>query len=120
MRGHGPPRALLTAALLAFAAGACSLSSDVSRELGARCDDLDECDDRCLRGNRFPGGFCSASCDDDDDCPDDAACVDVDGGVCLINCSQAAECEFLGADWTCSAEPSGGGDDEVRVCIGAS
>ena len=101
---------------------ACAASSDVSRELGARCDDSDECDDRCLRGDRFPDGLCSRSCDDDGDCPSGAACVDLEGGVCLFACKDGQRsCEFLGPTWQCRAEAERGGDAgaEVEVCIAA-
>lgn len=97
----------------------CGVESEVSRELGARCDDSDECDDRCLRGARYPDGLCSASCDDDGDCPSGATCVDLEGGVCLFDCDQIGDCEFLGAGWQCLAEPERGSGDgaEITVCI---
>ncbi len=118
MPGRGPFKALVVAALVAAGPG-CGVSSDVSRELGARCDTMDECDERCLAGSRFPGGFCSATCDDDGDCPDGAVCADLNGGVCLFDCDGAAACEFLGTDWECrSADGAGGG--EVMVCVGDS
>jgi hypothetical protein len=118
MPGRGPFKALVVAALVAAGPG-CGVSSDVSRELGARCNSMDECDERCLAGSRFPGGFCSATCDDDGDCPDGAACADLSGGVCLFDCDGAAACEFLGNGWECrSADAVGGG--EVMVCVGDS
>ena len=103
-----------------FAVSACTVSSEVSRELGARCDDSDECDDRCLIGARFPDGFCSASCDSDSDCPSGASCVDLEGGTCLYACGEAVGCEFLGQGWGCVSEPERGADpgSEVMVCIG--
>lgn len=118
MPGCGPFKALLFAVLAAAATG-CSASSDVSRELGARCDAEEECDERCLTGARFPGGFCSATCDDDGDCPDGAACADLNGGVCLYDCEGAAACDFLGAGWRCDSEEAAGGG-EVMVCVGSS
>ena len=118
MRGHGVSPALFAAAILAIAAG-CSVSSDVSRELGARCAEQDDCDDRCLSGQGYPGGFCSASCDSDGDCPGEASCVDVDGGVCLFDCAAAAECTFLGSGWRCASKSAHGAPaGEVMVCIG--
>lgn len=108
--------------LLALVASlaACSVSSDVSREIGARCDDLDECDDRCLTGPRFPGGMCSQSCDEDADCPDGASCTVNAGGACLYACTEDRGCQFLGEGWRCLPEAERGGepDSTVMVCIG--
>ena len=108
-------RPALVLALLAWCA--CGLSAEVSRELGARCDDHDECDERCLRAARYPGGLCSLSCDDDGDCPSSSSCADVIDGVCLFDCERGPDCQFLGTGWTCQEEaalPTG----MVKVCIG--
>lgn len=106
---------LLLAAVLLAGCG----NSDVSREVGARCDDSSECDDRCLLpDDGWPGGFCSLSCDDDSDCPEGTACVDDEGGVCLFRCESVPECGFLGGGWTCQARPTRP-DGSVMVCIGA-
>ncbi|MBT8494807.1 MAG: hypothetical protein KJO07_17250 [Deltaproteobacteria bacterium] len=94
----------------------CSVSSDVSRELGARCDDMDDCDDRCLPPSDFPGGFCSTSCESNGDCPSDASCIDVEGGVCLFRCVDSPDCGFLGAGWTCAAAQLRGEAEEVMAC----
>lgn len=107
------------AALLCLALTGC-VSSDVSRELGARCDDSDECDDRCLTGAQFPDGLCTTTCDDGGDCPGNAACADLAGGVCLFECEDDTHCEFLGDGWRCRVEVEHGGapDEEVTVCVG--
>ncbi|MCG8420406.1 MAG: hypothetical protein MJE77_20935 [Proteobacteria bacterium] len=98
---------------------ACSTSSPVSREIGARCQGHDDCDEMCLSGDDYPDGFCSQSCDKSGDCAGDAICVDIDQGVCLFSCQSAADCEFLGPGWTCQAKPSRpAGDTEVNVCVG--
>jgi hypothetical protein len=103
--------------VLLIVVAACS-GSEVSRELGARCDDSTECDDRCLLpGPAYPDGFCTRSCDDHTDCPRDAACVGDDGGVCLLVCRAAIDCEFLGVGWSCATR-SGRPDGEVMVCRG--
>ncbi len=105
----------LTLGLLVAGVAACSLSADVSRELGARCDSHDDCDERCI--SSYPGGFCSLSCNDDDDCPATSACVDVEAGVCLFTCDSSAQCDFLGPGWLCEQVdqlPS----EEVMACIG--
>lgn len=95
----------------------CGVSSDVSREVGARCDERSECDDRCLPPDDFPGGFCSTSCETSGDCPSDAACVDTEGGVCLFRCIEDPDCEFLGAGWSCQALPTRADETTmVMVC----
>jgi hypothetical protein len=98
--------------------GACSVESAVTRAVGARCDTKAECDERCLPpGDEFPGGFCTLTCLRQGECPDGAACVDREGGICLHECEEPADCELLGPGWQCSlvgAVP----EQEVRVCIG--
>jgi hypothetical protein len=86
--------------------------------MGARCDRADECDERCLTGGAYPGGFCSLSCDDDGACPSDARCVADDGGVCLFACDADADCTFLGEGWRCAARDVQGGGAQVMVCRG--
>ena len=102
---------------IAFAAAACGANEPVSRTIGARCDLSTECDERCLTGGEFPGGFCSITCDSSLACPDGTACIDDQGGVCLFTCSTDANCTFLGAGLTCKslgAKPSG----QVMACRG--
>jgi hypothetical protein len=100
-----------------IAIAACD-GSDVSREIGARCDDSDECDDRCLLpGPEYPGGFCSVTCNSDDECPADTRCSADDGGVCLFECATDDGCAFLGDGWTCQLR-DGQPDGEVMVCRG--
>jgi hypothetical protein len=92
--------------------------SDVSRQLGARCDDSDECDERCLQpGTRYPGGFCTVSCDADNDCSVRAACVEDSGGTCLFTCLDDFECGYLGAGWLCVSVPRKA-QGTVKVCRG--
>ena len=112
-----PTRLIFT--IVAVIAGTACGSSDVSRTIGARCDEISECDERCLSGDDFPGGFCSVSCDTGSDCPNDSDCVDREGGVCMFSCSESSEtaCEFLGLGWRCESQDERNGD-EVTVCIG--
>lgn len=105
-------------AVLVAAAG-CQ-DSDVSREVGARCDNALECDQRCLIGSgTYPGGFCSISCDDRDDCPANTTCAERDGGVCLFECEADRNCTFLGAGWRCVEADLRGGGIKVMVCRGS-
>ena len=110
----------MRSAIIAVAAllAACQ-SSDVSREVGARCDKSSECDDRCLSPSPgYPGGFCTLSCTVPDDCPGDTACADREGGVCLFTCSSDASCGFLGTGWRCDTADLRGAGIKVRVCRG--
>lgn len=105
------------AGLLLFLTAVACAGSDVTRAVGARCDASWECDDRCLLpDDGWPGGFCSLSCDDDDGCPADTACTDLEGGVCLFTCDEAADCYFLGGGWTCQTV-LGRPEGQVRVCV---
>jgi len=104
--------------LLAIALVACQ-SSDVSRQLGARCDLASDCDQRCLApGNDWPGGFCTITCDTDQGCPSDALCIDEQGGVCAFACNADTNCAFLGTGYTCKAVDRHGGGNKVMVCRG--
>jgi hypothetical protein len=105
-------------ALIAFLV-ACN-PDDVSRTLGARCDRLSECDDRCLGPSTdFPDGFCSIDCASSGDCPGAAECVDREGGVCLFSCATDAGCSFLGTGWVCRDEALRGDTSKtVKVCRG--
>jgi hypothetical protein len=95
-------------------------SSDVSRQVGARCEESAECDQRCLGpSGDFPGGFCTIACDHSSDCPDNGACVDDSGGACLIRCLIDTDCQFLGTGWACKTENErGNADVMVTVCRG--
>ncbi len=101
--------------------GSCG-SADVSRALGARCDNNSDCDERCQDGNDYPGGFCTLSCDLNQDCPAGALCTNRDNGICLFGCrpSEAGtdECRFLGVGWRCEPQPGREAGSEVSVCIG--
>jgi hypothetical protein len=110
MRFFGPKTWLAAIAVLALG---CS-SADVTRALGARCASEGECDELCLTGGDYPGGFCSLRCGDDGDCPDGARCVQEQGGACLFKCENDDDCEFLGQKWACEGVQSASG----RVCRG--
>ena len=96
-------------------------SSDVSRELGARCDKSSECEERCLAPSAdWPGGFCTISCDTDADCPSDSACVNEDSGaICAFVCATDGSCGFLGMGYTCKErDEHATGAGKVMVCRG--
>jgi hypothetical protein len=104
--------------VVAIALAACQ-SSDVSRELGARCDVHDDCDQRCLApGTDWPGGFCTIACETDLDCPGGAACIEEEGGVCAFICTTDPGCTFLGQGYSCKERDARGGVGKRFVCRG--
>jgi hypothetical protein len=96
----------------------CGTNTPVDRTVGARCDLSSECDERCLTGGDFPGGFCSITCDDTTQCPSGTACTSDQGGVCLFTCTADADCVFLGAGWTCKQVALQAGGGPVMACRG--
>lgn len=114
-----PAKAALFGIALAavFGLSACTLGSDVSRQLGARCEVHDDCDDVCLPDPEFPDGFCSVDCNGPAVCPPRSVCGDIGQGACLFRCIEQLDCEFLGPGWQCAmieTLPTG----EERVCRG--
>lgn len=106
-------------AIIAAMLFACQGDTAVTREVGARCDLSSECDERCLTPSAtYPDGFCSISCNSRDECPDTTTCADRDGGVCLFECDENTDCNFLGVGWRCEAAPLRGGTTTVMVCRG--
>lgn len=94
-----------TVLALALALTACTVSSDVSRTIGAKCDSSGECADRCLpEGAGYPGGFCTLVCNRSSECTATSECVDREGGSCLFRCGGDDGCAFLGEGWRCAEE----------------
>lgn len=111
--------ALIGVALSAVVgAGACTPGSDVSRELGARCEAHEDCDDVCLFDPEFPDGFCSVDCEGPAACPARSTCVNVERGVCLRRCFDPGDCDFLGPGWQCVSTESLPVGNPVNVCRG--
>ena len=83
--------------------------------VGGSCRDDRDCDveSRCLKGKRFPEGTCALPCRDSRDCPATTACVDREGGVCLLMCELRQDCR-LGYD--CDRERLREGGQE-QVCV---
>lgn len=110
--------AISAAGAALWALAACQ-NSDVSREIGARCDRSSECDQRCLLpGADYPGGFCTIACAGRPDCPSGTTCADRESGVCLFECSSDADCKFLGTGWACKSVDLRGGGIKVMACAG--
>jgi hypothetical protein len=105
------------ASLLVLAACGGHGEGEIDDVIGAPCVSDRDCDTRCyIDGDDYPGGFCSQSCQSDDDCPADTYCIAEDGGVCLFACP-AFDCSRLGNGWECRDRDrvSGG---QIHVCFG--
>src|SRR5215211_5657983 len=89
---------------------------DIDKTIGAECSTDRDCDHRCFMGGSFPGGFCSNSCVDDLDCPDDSFCMTENGGVCMYECP-VFDCSRLGGDWSCRERDRQNGG-KANVCSG--
>ena len=112
-------RVAIVAAVIGLGMAACQ-SSVVSRELGARCDTRNDCDDRCLvPSGDWPDGFCTFACETDVDCGEGAACLEEEGGVCAFTCVNDVSCEFLGIGYGCKERDARGGAGKRMVCRGA-
>ncbi len=111
--------ATLLVTFVIVASVGCGASSNVDREIGARCDNSDDCNERCLADPvDYPGGFCSVFCESDGDCSSDTLCVALEGGACLFGCATNTDCEFLGQGWLCVAAADIGGS-QVMICRGS-
>jgi hypothetical protein len=106
---------LVTLALLLGACGGHD-TGDIDEVIGAACTSDRDCDTRCYLDNDLPGGFCSVSCQSDNDCPDDALCMETNGGMCMFACP-AFDCTRLGAGWKCGDRSRLSGGD-ANVCTG--
>jgi hypothetical protein len=114
--------AAATALGLALASGAglaACQSSDVSRDLGARCTSDSDCAEKCVGPDAdWPGGFCTTVCDSDSDCGSNAHCITEDDGICAFSCGSDGDCAFLDGNYTCVPEDPQSGALKVMVCRG--
>lgn len=93
-------------------------SSNVSRQVGARCDLSSECDQKCQGPSaEWPGGFCTIACDTDGSCPSGAACIAETGGMCAFTCRTDPDCAYLG-QYVCVSVDDKAGGPQVMVCRG--
>jgi hypothetical protein len=107
---------LISTALFLAACGGHS-EGQIDNVIGSPCASDRDCDSRCyIDTGDFPGGFCSISCQTDNDCPGDTYCMSKSGGVCLFACP-AFDCSRLGTGWGCHDEDRKNGGKQ-QVCIG--
>jgi hypothetical protein len=86
------------------------------RFIGGPCDGDRDCSSssRCVRGGDFPDGTCTISCRDDFDCPSGTACIDREGGICLLLCDFDRDCR---PRYDCKPRSRRGHSGDATVCI---
>ncbi len=104
--------------LIAAAIGACS--SGVGPDgpvVGSGCEEPLDCANgsACLLDSAdFTGGMCAKACKTQVDCPELTACVDVQGGYCLLSCGPGVACR---GGIGCRAKRNKGDSFDSQVCI---
>src|SRR5689334_16632876 len=68
----------------------------------------------CLRGGDFPEGTCSLPCNTHFDCTPGTACIDTQGGVCLVACGNDSYCR---PGYKCKSKHDRDGVGDSLVCI---
>jgi hypothetical protein len=105
------------ASLLLLAACGGHDEGEIDDVIGSPCVSDRDCDTRCyIDSSDYPGGFCSISCQSDQDCPADTFCMEKSGGVCLFACP-AFDCSRLGTGWECKDKSRIAGGS-ITVCVG--
>jgi hypothetical protein len=86
--------------------------------VGGPCTAHGECADGsfCETDSDFPGGMCTLHCNAHAECPDEAACIDVAGGICMQLCASDNDCR---AGYVCRGKRDTTGSGESVVCIEA-
>jgi hypothetical protein len=82
--------------------------------VGGDCRDNADCTERCVRGGDFPDGTCTIDCNDDIDCPRGTACVEREGGICLLLCDFDRDCR---PSYACEPISRHGHSGSASVCI---
>lgn len=88
--------------------------SEDSPVVGGECNDDEDCEERCLTGDDWPGGMCTLNCDDDTDCPDYSYCIEEERGVCLMDCYEDDDCP---SGYKCDDEDREGHKGKIYVCV---
>jgi hypothetical protein len=103
-----------TAALLAL--GCASEVGNDGDRVGGRCVVSGECyiDSFCLTGTEWPGGYCAAACDSDEDCPEGSQCTE-QGEICVVSCTSDEECR-TDEGYTCQELEARGAGGTIRGC----
>lgn len=96
-------------------------SSEVGNQgdrVGGPCVVSGEChiDSFCLTGTEWPEGYCTASCDADEDCPDGSQCTEREGGICVVSCASDEECRSEEEAYSCMELEARGAGGSVMGC----
>ena len=70
--------------------------------VGDKCTTSNDCPAGTVCDTDSPGGYCLvANCDGDEDCPDEAVCVNFTDSLryCLLKCKKNSDCRS--GDYTC-------------------
>ena len=87
-------------------------------DVEAGCSVDADCAVRCERDHKeFPGGLCTRSCANNDDCPGGTFCIDKREGLCVTECSSHDECADFGAGYICKDKDDVHGRKQL-VCLG--
>jgi hypothetical protein len=98
------------------------MAGNDSTLVGGPCMNNDDCDERlCESGAAFPGGVCTISCGESNNCPSGSSCAELadEGWICLVDCTTGADCR---EQWTCESviEAGTNGSSMVSVCVGSA
>lgn len=82
--------------------------------VGGPCASNGDCESRCVLGDDFPSGTCVKPCNTDNDCPDGTYCIETEGGICLLGCTQPSDCR---GGYNCEGKQNRTHGGDSLVCI---
>jgi hypothetical protein len=108
--------ALIGSLLLASAVGCGDDDYGPYEIVGGQCRSNAECAPGadCQRGGDFPDGTCTLPCNSHIDCTAGTACIDTQGGICLVACANDSYCR---AGYKCKTKHDRDGRGDSLVCI---
>ncbi len=107
-------RKVLFGLFVVLAAGCGNGVGNDGANVGGSCVVSSDCSvlSRCLTGADWPEGHCARACETTADCLEGSVCVDAEGGVCVVDCS-----ECRGDDgYSCVSYPARGAGGTVMGC----
>ena len=89
--------------------------------VGGPCMNNSECDQGlCEMGPTFPGGMCTSSCGETNQCPSGSSCGELESGwVCLVDCMADTDCR---TQWFCQPVIEAGTNmgSTKSLCLGSA